>query len=156
RLMEVYQRGRAEGHEQGVSLALQSILTSPHFLYRVELNQSATNAVDKTGNEVYWLSGLELASRLSYFLWSGPPDEELLRQAASGALQEPGTLLDQVQRMLRDPRAKNLVDGFAEQWLDLRRLRQHEVSATNFPDFTPAIRDAMIEETKRLFSMVLN
>jgi hypothetical protein len=143
-----YREGADAGFLAGLEHAYVAILTSPHFLYRVETNEPNPNQTPR-------LTSTELATRLSYFLWSAPPDAELKRAAQGGQLEDPGQLLRQTARMMRDPRAAMLTDNFAEQWLGLRRLREQKPSALTFPDFNDDLRDSMIEETKQLFSLVL-
>ena len=106
-----------DGFEQGIQLALQAILVSPHFLFRIERD---AKPADPTA--VHAISDLELASRLSYFLWSSMPDDELLAAAEKKALRKPGVLEAQVRRMLADPKSSALVENFAGQWLQIRNL----------------------------------
>ena len=111
-LMELYAAARAEGStfDAGIEQALRLVLASPKFLFRVETPPAAAGGVAP-------VSDLELASRLSFFLWSSIPDEELLKLAEQGRLDEPAVLQAQVERMLKDPRSRALVDSFAAQWL---------------------------------------
>ena len=119
RLLEFYQAGRQKGtFEAGIQLALRRMLASPKFVFRAE--QEPANAAPGT---VYRVSDMELASRLSFFLWSSIPDDELLDAAKHGTLSTPAVLEQQVRRMLADPRADALVTNFAGQWLQLRNLR---------------------------------
>jgi cytochrome c551/c552 len=128
RLMAFYARGRSERNfEYGISKALEAILASPQFLFRVE-----ESPVRLAGN-TYRLSDYELASRLSFFLWGGGPDEELLKAAGQGRLGAPGMLVKQAQRMLRDPRADALATRFAAQWLRLQDLERTTPDPILFP-----------------------
>ncbi len=140
-LLDLYIVGRRENSfDRGIEMALQGILAGPEFLFRVEQDPPGTPP-----GSPYQLSDLELASRLSFFLWSSIPDEELLGLAESGRLQDPVVLKQQVQRMLADPRSKALVDNFAGQWLHLRNLVQVSPDPELFPDFDGELRDAFRE-----------
>ena len=110
------------------------MLASPKFLFRVETQPPA--------GRVERVSDLELASRLSFFLWSSIPDDELRKVAEQGRLNQPAVLQAQVERMLRDPKSRALVDSFAAQWLRLRNLRSHTPIARDFPDFDNELREA--------------
>jgi hypothetical protein len=132
-LLGFYEAGRKEGgFEAGIRDALSGILASPWFLYRVEA-PAASDQLRTGSADVGGLSDLTLASRLSFFLWSSIPDEELLRLAADNRLSDPQVLAKQVQRMLADPRSKALVDGFAFQWLNLARLDEIVPDRAQFP-----------------------
>jgi mono/diheme cytochrome c family protein len=148
-LMNFYARGRKSGDfERGIESALQFILASPEFLFRVE--------PDPRGSApVYRLGDLELASRLSFFLWSSLPDEPLVALAAQGKLKQPAVLEQQVKRMLADPRSKTLIDNFAEQWLHLRNLKNSNPDLGAFPDFDDNLRQAMKEETELFFDSIM-
>ena len=142
-LMRFYEAGRAErGFEGGVQKALERLLVAPEFLFRIE-----RDPVDIPAGAAYRLADLELASRLSFFLWSGIPDEELLQVAEEGRLAEPEVLEQQVRRMLADPRATALVENFASQWLQLRRIRGVAPDADVFFDFDENLRVDMERET---------
>ena len=142
-LMRFYDAGYAErGFEEGVRKALERLLVAPEFLFRVE-----RDPVDVPAGAAYRLTGLELASRLSFFLWSSIPDDELLRAAEEGRLAEPDVLERQVRRMLADPRARALVDNFASRWLQLRRIRGVAPDADVFFDFDENLRADMERET---------
>ena len=147
-IMQFYERGRAEGgFESGIQQALSRILVDPRFLFRFEVEPSGTVA-----GRPYDISDLELASRLSFFLWSSIPDQQLKDLAVAGRLHQPESLAAQVRRMLADPRAQALVENFAGQWLFLREL------ATVTPEvagFDENLREAFIEETRSLVSWVL-
>ncbi|MCI4592569.1 DUF1592 domain-containing protein [Sphingobium sp. BYY-5] len=150
-LMRVYATERAQSDfEHGVEAAVEAILVSPHFLFLVEQ--------DPTGSQpgsVRRLTDLELASRLSFFLWSSIPDETLLRLAETSQLQQPGIVDAQVTRMLADPRAEALTKNFAGQWLYLRNLDQQRPDITVFPKFDSRLHSAMARETEMFFSYVL-
>lgn len=152
-LMDFYRIGRGDGQEgfdAGIQLAVERILISPDFLFRVE--QDPLNVPPGTD---YELSDLELASRMSFFLWSSIPDEELLTLAESGQLQDPAVLEAQTQRMLEDPRSSALVKNFAGQWLYLRNLRSLVPDAVEFPEFDENLRDAFRQESELYFESLL-
>jgi hypothetical protein len=151
-LMGFYRRGR-EAHgsfDRGIESALQFILASPEFLFRVEPDPPKSKP-----NTVYRLSDLAVASRLSFFLWSSLPDEPLLTLASQGRLKDPAVLDQQVRRMLADPRSKTLVENFAEQWLHLRNLKNSSPDLHAFPDFDDNLRQAMKEETTLLIESIM-
>jgi hypothetical protein len=132
------------GHEQAIRDALASVLLSPHFCYRLDLPQP--------GTAVQPLSDYALASRLSYFLWSSMPDQELLDHAAAGDLHRREVLRSQTRRMLRDPKIRGLAVEFGGNWLDIRRFEEHNsVDRQRFGTFTPELRAAMFEEPIRFF-----
>jgi hypothetical protein len=146
RLLEFFERGRrAGGFESGIQAALERMLVDPSFLFRVE--RDPTGAAP---GSAYRVTDLELASRLSFFLWSSIPDDTLLALAEAGRLHEPGVLAIQTQRMLADPRASALVDGFGAQWLGLRRLGAASPDPEMFSAFDESLRAAFAQET-RLF-----
>ena len=147
RLLAVVGVARAQGEssEQGLSLALQAALLSPHFTFRVELDENPTSATPHP------LNGYELASRLSYFLWSSTPDTALLASAQSGALASEAALREQAARLLQDPRAASLVDNFAGQWLHLRAIDTLQPDHTLFPSVDAALLGAMKAETELVF-----
>ncbi|MDP6580379.1 MAG: DUF1592 domain-containing protein [Vicinamibacterales bacterium] len=143
-LMEFYRAGRDDGSfDGGIQLALERLLISPDFLFRME--RDPTDIAPATN---YALSDLEVASRLSFFLWSSGPDDELLELAEEGRLDDPAVLERQARRMLADPRATQLVRNFAGQWLYLRNLRSVVPDAIAFPDFDENLRDAFRQETE--------
>ncbi len=150
--LSFYQRRRNGGgdFEAGVESALQFILASPEFLFRFEADPA-----DVPVNAAYRLGDVALASRLSFFLWSSPPDDELLNLASQGKLHEHAVLDQQVKRMLADARADALVDNFAEQWLFLRNLKNSSPDPQIFPDFDDNLRQAMREETKLFFQSIV-
>jgi mono/diheme cytochrome c family protein len=150
-LLSLYQRGRNKGtFESGIELALRRILASPDFLFRMEGDPPglAEGAVHK-------LTDLELASRLSFFLWSSIPDEQLLTLAARGELSDPRVYQQQVRRMLADSRSEALVSNFAGQWLYLRNLKNIVPSIDQFPDFDDNLRQAMQRETELFFASIM-
>ncbi len=143
-LLRFYRIGRREGtFEQGIQEALARLLVSPHFLFRIERDPANIQA-----DAVYRISDLELASRLSFFLWSSIPDDELLEVAARGALSDPDILDVQVRRMLADRRATALVTNFGGQWLHIRNLKAVDPDARAFPEFDDNLRDAFQRETE--------
>ena len=152
RLMAFFGTGRGEegSFEGGIEVAVSRILTSPEFLFRVEMDPPGADP--DTG---YHVSDLELASRLSFFLWSSIPDDELLDLAARGELREPAVLGRQVRRMLADPRSSALVDNFAGQWLQLRNLDAAHPAVPLFPDFDDSLRQAFRRETELFVESIL-
>ncbi|MEJ6729168.1 MAG: DUF1592 domain-containing protein [Akkermansiaceae bacterium] len=132
---------RAGDFEAGIQAALESILVSPEFLFRVERDPAE-------GGEVYRITDLELASRLSFFLWSSLPDEELLNLAIANQLSDSAILEEQVRRMLADERAESLVTNFASQWLHLRNLGGIVPDLRLFPDFDDNLRQAFLRESE--------
>lgn len=148
---ELYRNARAEGgFEAGIEMAVSAVLVSPQFLFRVE--QDPAGIPSKT---VYRLSDLELASRLSFFLWSTIPDDELLAVAIAGKLHEPAVLERQMRRMLADSRSRALVNNFASQWLHLRNLDSITPDMRLFPDFDDNLRQAFRRETELFFDSIL-
>ena len=149
-LMELYEAARAEGStfDARIEQALRLVLASPKFLFRVETPPATARGVAP-------ISDLELASRLSFFLWSSIPDEDLLRLAEQGRLDEPAVLQAQVERMLKDPKSRALVDSFATQWLRLRNLRSHSPIAHDFPNFDNELREAFRIETELFFGSII-
>ena len=149
--MAFYRKGRAEGDfDAGITTALSAVLTNPEFLFRVESDPKKVAA-----NGVYRISDLELASRLSFFLWSSIPDDELLDAAVRGKLSQPGELEKQARRMLADRRSFNLATNFAGQWLRLRNIDAVNPSANLFRDFDDNLRQAFRQETELFFDSVL-
>ena len=150
-LLEFYEEGRAAGDfDAGIEMALRRLLVSPEFLFRIERDPEGA-----APNAAYRISDLELASRLSFFLWSSIPDDELIEVAADGALRDPGVLERQVRRMLADPRAEALVTNFAAQWLYLRNLPAVSPDFIVFPDFDETLRRALREETELFFDSII-
>ena len=143
-LREFYEAGRTEGgFEKGIQFALERLLADPDFLYRVELDP-----VDAAADTNYPITDIELASRLSFFLWSSMPDDELLAAAESGTLSDPDIVDQQVRRMMGDPRSQAMVDNFAGQWLYLRNMRGVYPDPNIFPQFDENLRDAFRRETE--------
>ncbi|MCE2539333.1 MAG: DUF1592 domain-containing protein [Acidobacteria bacterium] len=148
---ELYRAARAaDGFEAGVEMALAAVLVSPEFLFRIEQDPNGVEA-----GEAYRLDDLELASRLSFFLWSSIPDDELLDLAERRMLRDPEVLERQVRRMLADPRSRNLVTNFAGQWLHLRNLDAIRPDMRVFPDFDDNLRQAFRQETEMLVDSVM-
>jgi mono/diheme cytochrome c family protein len=135
--------------DKGVALALQAILTSPHFLFRVERDPRPKRLVP------HLISEHELASRLSYFLWSSMPDEVLFGLAQQSGLRKPGRLEAQVRRMLQDAKSHALVENFAGQWLQLRNLKNATPDPALFPTFDDSLRSAMLKETELFCESIL-
>ena len=151
RLLPFYREARAEGgFDVGIEAALTRLLVSPSFLFRIERDPPGAQP-----GSVYPLSDVELASRLSFFLWSSIPDEELMEVAASGRLREPGGLERQVRRMLADRRSESLVKNFAAQWLFLRNVPTLSPDLDLFPDFDESLRQAFVRETELFVESVL-
>ena len=149
-LMDLYVEGRREGFEAGIELALRKILISPDFLFRIERDPAGVEPASP-----YHISDLELASRLSFFLWSSIPDDELLNIAERGDLSDPMVLEQQVQRMLQDPRSRALVENFAGQWLYIRNVNVINPSKDVFPQFDENLREAFRKETELFFESML-
>jgi hypothetical protein len=150
-LLQLYETGRRGGtFDGGIELAMQGVLTSPDFLFRAE-----SDPVDVAAGSAHRITDLELASRLSFFLWSSLPDEPLLIAAGQGRLHEPATLTQQVRRMLADPRAERLVANFGGQWLQLRNLPSKVPQYDEYPDFDDNLRQAMRRETELLLGSVV-
>ncbi|HET9220542.1 MAG TPA: DUF1592 domain-containing protein [Terriglobia bacterium] len=151
RLMPFFTAGRAEGgFDVGVERALERVLVSPHFLFRIE---SQPNNV--AAGTAYRITDLELASRLSFFLWSSIPDDELLDVAIAGRLRNPATLEQQVKRMLADPRSESMVTNFAAQWLYIRDIDSKIPDQLLFPDFDETLRLAFRRETELFIDSIL-
>jgi mono/diheme cytochrome c family protein len=145
-LLTFFQAGRSKtGFDGGIQLALQRILSDPEFVFRAERQPPGGASMS-----AYHITDLELASRLSFFLWSSIPDDELLSVAAKGGLRDPAVLDRQVRRMLSDSRASALVSNFAGQWLYLRNLKNVVPSKDSFPDFDDNLRQSLLRETELL------
>jgi hypothetical protein len=150
-LLGFYQSGRNQGNfETGVRTAIQAILASPEFVFRFE----RTPASSPLGKN-YRITDLELAARLSYFLWSSAPDEQLIAVAAQGKLRQPAVLEQQVRRMLADPRSEALSTVFADQWLHLQNLRESNPDLFLFPNFDRTLANSMRRETELLFDHIM-
>ena len=155
RPLKFYREARAQGSptggfDAGIEMALSAILVSPQLLFRVEQDPEGVAA-----DTAYPLSGLALASRLSFFLWSSIPDDELLEAAIRGELKNPAVLDKQVQRMLADPRSSTLVSNFGSQWLYLRNLASIRPDMRLFPDFDDNLRQAFRRETELFFESIV-
>jgi mono/diheme cytochrome c family protein len=151
-LIAFYQeeRNKTGNFEAGIEMALRRILADPEFIFRFE--PPPAGVAPKTA---YRISDTELASRLSFFLWSSIPDEELLKLAIDGKLHQPAVLERQTRRMLADPKSRSLVTNFANQWLFLRELKNANPDVTIFPDFDDNLRQAFQRETEMLFESVI-
>jgi len=150
-LMEIYKAGRkGADFDHGIEMALRAILAEPKFIYRIEA-EPANLATGQT----WRISDLELASRLSFFLWSSSPDEELMSLASQGRLKDASVLQQQVKRMLADPKADALITNFAGQWLNLRGLQAAYPDVPTFPDFDDNLRQAMRREAELFFGSIV-
>jgi hypothetical protein len=146
-----YREGRADGgFEAGIEMALRALLTSTEFLFRIERDPD-----EMAPGTAYKVSDVALASRLSFFLWSSPPDDELLGLAERRQLSDPATLERQVRRMLADSRSESLTTNFASQWLHLRNLTSVTPDARLFPDFDANLRQGFRRETELLFESIV-
>lgn len=153
RLAKFVERAMAEGDsfERGIQLAVEAVLVSPHFLFRIE---SGRRGREGDAGPAQPISEFQLATRLSYFLWSTMPDEELFREATAGTLRN--NLPAQVSRMLRDPKSRALVENFCTQWLEIRRLKTLAPDTKRFPTFDDELREAMLTETKLFFASIVD
>src|SRR2546426_1255044 len=152
-LLALYNAGRTQGFDAGIEQALERVLVSPQFLFRIERDPRPRRSSESEGsgggpNTVYRISDLELASRLSFFLWSSIPDDELLDMAVRGKLKDPAVLEAQVRRMLADARAQSLASNFAAQWLYLRDVEAKTPSPRLFPDFDLSLAQDFQRETE--------
>jgi len=152
RLLKLYDLGQKQGEsfDKSVELTIQAVLVSPHFLFRVEADRQP----DRPDNS-YPLGDWEIASRLSYFLWSSMPDDELFRLAEQGKLRNPAVREAQVRRMLKDPKAFALVEDFGDQWLNLRLLQSVQPSKHEYPSYDQALNAAMRKETELFFECIM-
>lgn len=141
-------RSAGDSFEESLVVTLQAILVSPHFLFRIEQDRQAASASAPIGQ-------FELASRLSYFIWSSMPDEELFRAAQQGALRRPDVLEAHVRRMLRDPKSSAMVENFGGQWLELRKLESFKPDPERFPQFDEYLRMSMRRETELFFENIV-
>ena len=148
----IFSDARDEGaaFHEAAELVSQAVLVSPHFLFRIERIHQ-----ELIPSRMRDIGDYEMASRLSYFLWSSMPDDRLFRLAADGRLSEPGTIASEVTRMLRDPKSDALVTNFAGQWLELRNMEEVHPDPDRFPEYNDALRDAMRQETEMLFAAVV-
>jgi hypothetical protein len=150
-VMPFYLEGRKDGSfDKGIQQALERLLVSPQFLFRIERDPP-----DIAPGTPFRVSDLELASRLSFFIWSSIPDDELLNVAVHGKLKDPAVLEHQVRRMLEDPRAESLVTNFAEQWLYIRDIDAKKPDELLFPDFDETLRESFRRETDLFLDSVL-
>jgi mono/diheme cytochrome c family protein len=150
-LMDSYAEGASRGgFESGIELAIRSILVSPDFLFRLEREPAGI-----APNAAFRVNDIDLASRLSFFLWSSIPDAELLRAAEKNTLRQPDVLQQQVRRMLADPRAKALVNNFAGQWLHIRNVAGHQPSPEFLFHYDDNLRKAFEQETKLFFESII-
>jgi mono/diheme cytochrome c family protein len=141
---------QGDSFEEGLCQSLQAMLVSPHFLFRIEQGRRSTAAGDSLA-----ISDHEFATRLSYFLWSSMPDDDLMKLADQHALRRPGVLEGQIRRMLRDPRSQALVENFGGQWLELRKLESVKPDRQRFPDFDEYLRMSMRRETELFFESIV-
>jgi mono/diheme cytochrome c family protein len=144
-VMEIYAAGRKKSFDAGIEQGLRLVLASPKFLFRTESSPASAARV----------TDLELASRLSFFLWSTVPDDELITLAAAGKLNQPAVLDQQIKRMLRDPKGRALVDNFASQWLMLRNLKSHQPTPGDFPNWNNELRQSFRTETELFFHSII-
>ena len=151
-VMAFYQAGREEGgtFDYGVEAAIQRILVDPEFIYRSEIEPAQV-----AEGESYRIGDLELASRLSFFIWSSIPDEELLSLASENRLSDPQVMRDQVQRMFADPRSEAFIKNFTGQWLNVRGMAASEPVVELFPDFDSTLRDAFRQEIELFFTSII-
>jgi mono/diheme cytochrome c family protein len=151
KIMPFYDNGRKDStFDHGIEIALERLLVSPQFLYRIERDPAGAAA-----GSTYKLSDLELASRLSFFLWSSIPDDELLNLAIEGKLKQPEVMAKQVRRMMADPRSESLVTNFAAQWLFLRDVEVKEPDLFLFRDFDEGLRKSFERETELFLDSIL-
>lgn len=151
-VMAFYQAGREEGgnFDYGIEAAIQRILVDPEFIYRSEIEPTQV-----AEGESYRIGDLELASRLSFFIWSSIPDEELLSLASENRLSDPQVMRDQVQRMFADPRSEAFIKNFTGQWLNVRGMAASEPVVELFPDFDSTLRDAFRQEIELFFTSII-
>jgi hypothetical protein len=152
-LTQFYQEGRADGgtFDDGIEAVVQRVLADPEFVYRLEQEPAGT-----VPGKAYRISDLALASRLSFFLWSSVPDDELIDLAAQGKLKDPAVLEKQVVRMLADPKSDALVSNFTGQWLNVRGLATSDPNINIFPDFDDNLRAAFQREVELFFSSIIH
>jgi hypothetical protein len=150
RLLKLFDLATTQGepYEQAIRLPMKAVLVSPHFLYRIEEDP-------KDPNDVRTLNDFELATRLSYFLWSSMPDDELFQLAEKGELRKPGMLESQVKRMLKSPKAKALSENFASQWLQLRMLKTLTPDKGYFPNWDDNLKESMAREAELFFEYIV-
>jgi hypothetical protein len=147
-LLKLYAAGRRDrDFDAGIERALEAMLSSPAFLFRIERDPA-----DSKPASIYRITDLELASRLSFFLWKSIPDDQLIDLAARGRLKDPQVLAQQVRRMIADRRSARFMDDFLGQWLQIRNLYAQDADPALFPDFDDTLRDAMVQETELFFA----
>ena len=150
-LMSFYTKGRQAGDfDTGIEMALRRLLSDPEFIFRLE-----RDAANLAIGAVHRITDIELASRLSFFLWSSIPDEELLTAAEQGKLKDTAVVQQQVKRMLKDPKSQALISNFSGQWLFLRELRNRNPDLLLFPDFDDNLRQSFYRETEMLFASIV-
>lgn len=149
-LIPFYEAGKVDSFDQGIQKAIERLLVSPQFLYRIEMENPKVAA-----GVAYPVTDLELASRVSFFLWSSIPDDELLDAAIAGKLRQPAVLQQQINRMLSDPRSESMVNNFAAQWLFLRDLEVKEADLFLFRDFDEVLRKDLARETELFLDSIL-
>ena len=151
-LMNFFQQGRKDGgsFESGIDLGLRRVLASPKFVFRTERDPAGL-----APGAPYRVADVDLASRLSFFLWSSIPDDDLLDAAARGTLSNATAIERQLRRMLADPKAQSLIDNFAGQWLQLRNLKNKQPNSHEFPDFDDNLRQALLTETELFFASII-
>ena len=155
-LLDFYDDGRAEGgFEAGIERALRRLLVSPNFLFRMEAVQAAVADAGGNASPVYQVSDLELASRLSFFLWSSIPDDRLLDLAAEGRLSDPAVLAQEVRRLVVDPRSVALTKNFAGQWLQLRKLGASRPGSEYGKNFDANLKEGLLRETELFFDSIV-
>jgi hypothetical protein len=147
-IVKQVQKG-GDSFERGIQLGVEAVLVSPHFLFRVEIDPNPTSKAVRPLNDY------ELATRLSYFLWSSMPDDELFALARKGELKNPKILEAQARRMLKDPKSQALVDNWGMQWLTLRNLANASPDPKMFPDWNEDLRQAMLKETNLFVTAVV-
>jgi uncharacterized protein DUF1592/uncharacterized protein DUF1588/uncharacterized protein DUF1585/uncharacterized protein DUF1595 len=151
-LMEFYLAGRNDGNfDAGIERALRRLLADPEFIYRRE-----TEPVNVAPGKTYRLSDLALAARLSFFLWSSIPDDELMSVASQGKLKDPAVLEQQVRRMVANPKSKSLIENFTGQWLNVRSLQTDAPTVNLYPDFDDNLRQAFRRETELFFDSIVH
>jgi mono/diheme cytochrome c family protein len=144
---------KGDSFDEGICIATQAILVSPHFLFRLE--QDRPSATSSNEIQSYRINQHELAARLSYFLWSSMPDDELLRAADQGTLNKPLVLKTQIQRMLKDEKTRALVENFGGQWLELRKLESTKPDRERFPEYDDYLRMSMRRETELFIESIV-
>ena len=152
-IMEFFAAGRSEGgsFDYGIEASVQRILSDPEFIYRSEIEPA-----DLAPGSLYGISDLELASRLSFFLWSSIPDQELIQLASADRLDEPDVLRQQVQRMIADPRSDAFIKNFTGQWLNVRGMQASEPVVELFPNFDSTLREAFQREIEMFFASIIH